>query len=109
MNLDPLRNPKDPLRNTGPRSQESLFRSMSALGAGFDSEQVVGAAMNVVLNALRQKHATSKAAEREFDELIARSKGVLLDQHYDGLGKRRNVFPFAQVIEMPLINLRKSS
>jgi hypothetical protein len=106
MSLDPLRNPKDPFHTSGPEKEKELFTRFSQLSEGFPVETVVRAAMNVVLNAIRQAHAKRSGAETSFDELIARSKSVLLDQHYDNAGNRRNVFPFDQKIEISLFSNR---
>ena len=107
MAEDPLRNAKDPLHKAGPEAGKELFRQFSKAADGFPPDAAVDAAMNLLINALRQQHRTRARAEKAFDEVSARTKGVLLDRHYDGLGHRRNVFPFTQVIEMPLIDLRQ--
>lgn len=97
--MDPLRNPKDPLRNTSEAGQE-LFRKMSACADGFPADVVITAALNVFIGALRQSHKRRELAERAFDERATRAKSCLLDEHYDGLGNRRNVFPFTQTINV---------
>ena len=100
MKTDPLRNPKDPLRSAGPPNDAELFRRFSEMSEGFPVEVVLRAAMNVVLNAIRQAHARRSGAENSFDELVGRSKRVLLEMHYDNVGNRRNVFPYDQKIEL---------
>lgn len=100
MSVDPLRNPKDPLRDAGPPNDAELFRRFSEMSAGFPVDVVLRAAMNVVLNALRQAHSRRASAEKSFDELVGRSKHVLLEMHYDGMGNRRNIFPYDQKIEL---------
>jgi hypothetical protein len=58
---------------------------------------VIGAAVNLLVNAIRQNVETRSGAERVFDELFGRAKNILLEQHYDPVtGKRRNIFPFTQ-------------
>ena len=103
---DPLRNPKDPLLNAGPAQQQELFRRFTAAAHGFSMEDVIGACMNVLINAIRQSNPTwSKASER-FDEWMGRFKGIL-QQHYDtATGKRRNVFPFHQTLQMEHFDAR---
>ena len=97
----------DPLDKTGPPSEIDLFKKMAALGAGVPHDLVINAAMNVVLNALRQSQDTRAKAEMAFDAIAGRAKAVLLDQHYDGLGKRRGVFPFDQRIDVPAMDFRR--
>ena len=98
-------NPKDPLNNT-PDAERVLFTSLAKVSHGFTSEQVVGAAVNLIVNALRQAHATDKGALDAADAVHAVMRRVLIS-HYDNAGKRRNVFPFHQTIEMPFLNMRK--
>ena len=104
---DPLRNPKDPLHKSGPEAERELFRAMSAVCNGFPNEAVVGAVANMLVNAIRQSQPTKQGAADTLDRLLARIRPLLLDQHYDLTGKRRNVFPFHQVIEVPKFDARK--
>lgn len=100
--LDPLRNPRDPLHASGPDAEKELFRALGKDCHGYPPEIVLGAAVNLVINALRQQHATKAGAERAFDEIAARSKRLLLDEHYDNLGHRRQgTFPFDVRVVMP--------
>jgi hypothetical protein len=101
-------NKKDPLPKVGPEAQRELFQQFKQSASGFQQDDVVGAAVNVLVNALRQTHGSRKEAEKAFDELMGRTKGLLLDGHYDATtGKRLNIFPFHQVIEMPLMSIRQ--
>lgn len=93
-------NPNDPLNKAGTDQQRALFNAFCKVANGFSTEEVLGAAANVLVNALRQAHATQAAALSRLDELAAASKG-LLASHYDALGRRRNIFPFHQTIELP--------
>jgi hypothetical protein len=102
MSLDPLRNPQDPLRKSGPDQGQELFRQFSKLASGFSTADVVCAAVNVLINAVRQAHPNRTAAEARFNELFGTSKDTLLG-HYDGVtGKRRNIFPFHQFVHAEL-------
>ena len=95
-------NPKDPLKGTVQPRAEDLFHIMSKTCHGFSAEAVLDAASNVLLNALRQTYGSRSAAERAFDERMGKLKGILLERHYDPVtGKRRNVFPHTQVVEVP--------
>jgi hypothetical protein len=97
-----LNNPTDPLGKTE-ESRRELFKRFGQMSSGFSTEDVIAAAANILVNAIRQAHATKPQAEARFNELTGRLKGVLLD-HYDGVtGKRRNIFPFTQHINVPLV------
>lgn len=89
----------DPLK-TGPKNSQELFERFSKTAKDFPCDVVVGAASNLLLNALRQSHARRDKAGAAFDELAGRLKKVLME-HYNGQGDRRNVFPFHQNIQMP--------
>lgn len=106
MNGTLLNNDKDPLGHTETATRE-LFKRMGAECNAFPNEAVVGAAANLLLNAIRQSHKTRRGAETAFDELVGTLKGVLLS-HYDGVtDQRRNIFPYHQIIEMPHTNFRQ--
>lgn len=90
---------KDPLKQ-GPEASKELFKRFSREANGFPLESTVDAAMNVIMNAIRQSHASSQKAEASFDELFGKAKGILMS-HYDASGKRRAIFPFHQTIEVP--------
>ena len=93
-------NGKDPLRKYGSDPQKKLFDLFTKEANNFATADVIGAAANLIVNALRQAHPTRQAAEISYDEMAARVKGLLFE-HYDAAGRRRGIFPFNQVIEMP--------
>lgn len=88
-----------------PDQQRELFDKFAALARGFPIEAVLGAALNIVANAASQAHATRGPALASYDEKVAKVR-VALAERYDLTGKRRNVFPFHQVIEVPHLDLR---
>lgn len=104
-------NPRDPIKANGaPDSGEELFAQMVRACNGHGSDAVESAAANLLINALRQRYATSGEAEDAFDQLIARAKTALLGQHYrpGRFGTRVNgVFAFRQEIVVPTLSLRK--
>lgn len=100
-------NPQDPLKNDGPASRRELYSQMSRICDGFPNDAVINAAGNVLVNALRHSNKNCRQAEAAFDELAAKLKTLLLDKHYDHLGQRRSIFPFAQTIETPLLHKPK--
>ena len=91
----------DPLRSL--QGQEKLlFEVFAQAASGRNLDAVMGAAVNVIINAIRQSVAKRSDAEIKLDELFGRTKTLLLDAHYDSVtGLRRNVFPHDQVISMP--------
>jgi hypothetical protein len=97
-----LNNPNDPLHLHLHNNQKELFVRLCAAANGFSTEDVIGAAGNMLVNALRQAHSTDRAVMASYDEWVARFKGILMD-HYDrASGKRKSgIFPFDQVIQPP--------
>jgi hypothetical protein len=94
-------NPNDPMLKSGPAKQKALFDAMVNTCHGQSSDVVAGAAVNLLINAIRQAEPNRAMAERAIDEMFGRAKSLLFE-HYDSVtGKRRSVFPFTQVIEMP--------
>jgi hypothetical protein len=104
-NIDPLRNKLDPLKKTGPDKQHELFRNLSKVCHGFGSDEVIGASVNLLVNAIRGAYGHRSMAERRWNELFGQFKDVLINNHYDSVtGKRRNVFPFTQHIHVPFFD-----
>lgn len=97
-----MSNPKDPLLKSGAAEERELFKRFTEAAHGFSMGAVIGASANMIVNCLRQAHVTRAKAEGRFDELFGRLKTLLLS-HYDGLGRRMNIFPRHQVIHAPLI------
>jgi hypothetical protein len=95
----------DPLKATEDIRRE-LFGRFSKAANGFAQRDVVYAAVNLILNSVRQSCAKQKQAEAMIDELMGHAKRTLLDQHYFPSGTRRNVFPFHQVIEPDVVDAR---
>jgi hypothetical protein len=101
------KNPKDPLIKAGPEAQRELFNRFSAVAAqGFTTDDAICAAMNIIINAVRQKSATWPEAERAYDEMFGRSKQVLAN-HYDSLGRKKGIFPYDQTITVDLIKFKQ--
>lgn len=92
-------NPKDPMLKAGPDQQRELFTQFAQLASGFSTEDVIGSAMNLLVNAIRQSQPKQKGALDRLDQLNTKTR-ELLAAHYDVIGNRRNVFPFHQVIQM---------
>jgi hypothetical protein len=92
--------PHDPLGSL--RSQEEmLFRIFGSAATGKNADAVMGAAVNIIMNAIRQNYPFRKDAEAKITELFGRASQLLLANHYDSVtGKRRTVHPFTQVVRM---------
>lgn len=98
---------QDPIAKNSANAERALFNLLAKASNGFSREQVIGAAANVIVNALRQEHDTQSKALNDFDALTAKVR-ELIASHYDVLGRRRNVFPFHQTIEVPLFKAKKT-
>lgn len=94
----PVENPKDPILKSGPDQQRELFNRFCREANGFSTEEVIGAACNLIINAIRQVYSTRQRAEARFDEIFGRVKTLLVG-HYDQLGRKRGIFPYNQFIE----------
>jgi hypothetical protein len=92
----------DPLHANATATDRELFQRVAALLNGVPASSVATIACNILVNAIRQSVPLRKDAEALVNELFARAKSVLLDEHYDSVtGKRRSVFPFTQVVHAP--------
>lgn len=96
-------NRKDPLKKVGPEAQMELTRLFGQVASGFPNEAVLGAAINVFVNSLRQTYPNVRDVEARYNELVGRFRSILLS-HYDGVtGRRRSIFPFHQNISPDLV------
>jgi hypothetical protein len=95
MNVDPLRSAQ---------GQEKLLFDIFATAAnGKNADAVMGAALNIILNAIRQNYPKRADAEAKINELFGRATQLLLADSYDSVtGLRRTVTPITQVVRMPL-------
>jgi hypothetical protein len=93
----------DPLQHL-PGQEKVLFERFTTFSKGMPLESVMGAAVNVLINAIRQNYALRAAAEQKIDELFGRAKQLLLANHYDTVtGRRRSVIPHDQILHMPYV------
>lgn len=99
------KNALDPIMKSGPEQERAVFEVFNRAASGHNYEHVAGAAMNLLANTVRQSCPTRQHAERMFDELVGRTKNLLLEKHYDPVNnKRRSVFPFTQVVNAELVH-----
>ena len=99
------KNPLDPINASGPEKERLLFEAHNKLAHGHDYVVAAGAAMNHLANIVRQSCETRQQAERMYDELVGRTKNLLMEKHYDPVSnKRRNIFPFTQVVNAELVH-----
>ena len=91
----------DPLKNL-PGQERRLFQIFTQASVAAPLDAVMGAAINLLINAIRQNYATRADAEAKIDELFGRGKQMLLANHYDSTtGRRRTVIPHTQIVRMP--------
>lgn len=88
---------KDPMQLVTPPNGRELFERYSKVSNGFPINLIITAAVNLLLNAIRQSHPTREGAEQAFDELFGKSKATLMN-HYDSFGRKKGIFPYNQVI-----------
>ncbi len=94
-----INNPNDPLIRTGDAYQRALLEKLGAQCNGFSSDAVIGAAVNLLINAVRQTYSSRVTAEIRFNDLINQSKSTLLE-HYDSVtGKRKGNFAHTQIVQ----------
>lgn len=86
----------DPLLQNTDNARE-LFKSFSNISHGFNTLDVINAALNIVVNAVRQAQPTRKEAAETWDELTTRSKGLLMEG-YDSTGRRKGIYPYTQTL-----------
>lgn len=101
--LDPLKQ-----ETAGPPQGRVLFEKFSQVARGFPHDAAVDAALNVLLTAIRQACPTRAKAEKMFDEAAGKSKHLLLEQHYNADGSRRNIFPFTQHVRLEEPHVEKN-
>jgi hypothetical protein len=97
-----MNNGTDPLTQV-PDHARLLFERFAAASEGFPADAVAGAALNLLINALRQRHGTWQQAEQAFDEYLGKSKQILKDC-YGMSGRRNGIFPFDQTIAIDLLD-----
>lgn len=96
----------DPLRR-GPEAAKELLRRFGGDADGFGADDVIDAAMNVLINAVRQTQGQSPQAHQRVDQIAARMHEIV-DLHYDrATQRRRSVFAFDQTVQMILTDDRK--
>jgi len=99
---------KDPMLVATPDNAKELFIRMSQVANGFSTDDVIGAAVNMLINGIRQGQPTRAKAEAAIDEIFGKTKAILVN-HYDQLGRKRGIFPFDQEVNGKLFNLRDKS
>lgn len=89
---------KDPMLIQTPPHGRELFQRLAKECGGVPADIVITAAANIFVNAIRQAYPSREAAEKAFDELLGKTKGILMS-HYDSFGRVKGVFPYDQVIQ----------
>lgn len=75
------------------REERELIQAFGRAADGYDREKVVGAAANMLLNALRQAHPKLGGASEELRDLHDRMQKALAEHHYstDGLQRKNHI------------------
>lgn len=92
-------NPSDPLLKVPDRSKE-LMTTFAQAAHGHKRDDVIVAAVNLLVNCIRQGNATATAAGGQYDEVVGRAKAFLMEC-YSPVGSRRNVFASRQDVIVP--------
>ena len=89
---------QDNLLEVGWAGGQALFKAFALAANGHPAQDAIGAAANIIANAVRQNCGTRKEAEGVMHEMFGRTM-VALMEHYDPTtGRRRSVVPFDQVL-----------
>ena len=97
---------KDPLTKCPEPSRELHIR-FGKIADGFNADDVMNAALNVMINVIRQTNPRKRDADQMVDRLMAKARQAL-DNHYYPNGTRRSVFPFHQIIEVPHLDFKRN-
>jgi hypothetical protein len=95
----------DPLKGKAAPRAEELFAAFSRVAHGAPNDIILQAAFNLIINAIRQKNPRRQGALNEFGNITAKIKDVIAN-HYSVSGRRLNVFPHHQTIEVPHFDAR---
>ena len=71
------------------REARKLLDAFSSAANGYTRDDVIDAAANLVLNALRQEHQRLEEADEELRALADRMQKMLAQRHYNEIGQRR--------------------
>jgi hypothetical protein len=89
----------DPLMNAPDQAARQLFEAYQKLSSGRTADSVIGAAVNILINAIRQMEPFRKDAEARWDAIFGRGKTILMD-HYDPVtGRKKSVIPHTQIVK----------
>lgn len=99
-------NPKDPMNAVNDDRARQILQEVGKHLDNVPNDVVMLVAYNMLLNAVRQKHSRRQGALADFDEMTAKFRHLLAEKHYSVSGKRLNIFPFHQKIELPHFDAR---
>ena len=95
----------DPLLYNGPASQQDLFNKFSMLASGYPVDAAMGAAVNILINAVRQTFPLRTQAEDQWKSLMGQGMNILLSHYDPTTNRRRSTISFPQVLRAPQIVL----
>ena len=91
--------PQDNLKD-GSSEGKALFNAFGGIASGHTPAEVISAAMNLVLNVVRQTTAKRSEAEALLTEVFGRSMSAIMEHYDPTTGRRRSVIPFDQVVSV---------
>lgn len=74
---------------SGQRERE-LIAAIAQVATGFQRGEVIDASANIILNAIRQDHATLASAEERLDDILLNMRSALRTAHYHRDGTRND-------------------
>jgi hypothetical protein len=105
--IHPASSPNDPINKASLETEADLFRQICQLCSQLPSETVLNMSRNLAVNVIRQTRSNWTEAEATMNMLF-QGNLELLSRHYNTTSGRKNgLFPFNQIIEMPLVKIPK--
>ncbi len=91
--------PLDPFQKIS-EQQQLLFKRFTGVAHGFANAEVAGAALNILVNSIRQNAHSRVKAQQAMDQYVEQARNMLAE-HYNGHGRKKGIFPYHQVIAVP--------
>lgn len=93
----------DPLLVGAPDHGRVLFAKFEQAADGHSTDQIIFAAINVLVKALRETYGKRTEVENRIDDLFGRLKTSIFRFYDPVTNQRRSTIPFTQRVSLPLI------